>query len=393
MIEEKKLVDRLKNDFLNVYGDNYGVSTYFAPGRVNLIGDHTDYNGGHVFPCALTLGTYAVVRKRHDKILNFYSMNFPDAGIISVESDSISPGNNKLWTEYPLGVIWTYGKKGMLIDSGFDILYYGNIPNGAGLSSSASIEVLTGFVLNELYGFDVPLKELAFLCQYSENEFNRVNCGIMDQFAIAMGKKDNAIFLNTNTLEYKYVPVELNDYSLIVTCSNIVRGLQDSKYNERRSECEKALKELQTKLEIGSLGDMTEYDFHSYKFLIKDDTRKKRAGHAILENLRTIKAVAALEKNDLKEFGKLMNESHFSLSRDYEVTGKKMDALAFAQMEQEGVLGSRITGAGFGGCTVTMVKKSKIEEFKKNVQKIYMDKTGLKAEFFEVSIGAGPRVV
>lgn len=382
--------DIILKKFGEVYGTTEGARAFFAPGRVNLIGEHTDYNGGHVFPCALTIGTYAVARKRNDRKLRFFSMNFEHLGIIESSLDELKPMKEAGWTNYPKGVMWAFGERGMHLDCGLDILLNGNIPNGSGLSSSASVEVVTGFILKSLYGFDVSNQDLALIGQFSENNFNGVNCGIMDQFAIAMGKKDNAIFLDTATLEYEYAPVKLQGAKIVISCSNKKRGLGSSKYNERRSECEMALSEIQSGMGIETLGDLTEEQFESVKMAIKDEDRRKRAKHAVYENQRTIKAVEALKANDIALFGKLMNESHVSLRDDYEVTGEELDTLVEAAWKIDGVIGSRMTGAGFGGCTVSIVKDEAVERFIDQVGKTYKETIGYAADFYAVEIGPGP---
>ena len=383
---QQKLVEK----FTELFGSDGEIRTYFAPGRVNLIGEHTDYNGGHVFPCALTIGTYGVVRKREDRVLRFYSMNFEQLGVITSSLDDLKPDPAADWTNYPKGVIWAFGEKGMEITQGMDLLLYGNIPNGSGLSSSASVEVLTGYILKDLYGCQVTNQDIALIGQYSENKFNGVNCGIMDQFAIAMGKKDHAIFLDTATLEYTYAPIVLKDAKIVISCSNKKRGLGDSKYNERRAECEKALEELQQYAGISSLGDLSEEEFEKYKGAIKDEDRMKRAKHAVYENQRTIHAVEALKNGDLEQFGKLMNESHVSLRDDYEVTGIELDTLAEEAWKVDGVIGSRMTGAGFGGCSVSIVKDDAVDTFIEQVGKAYLEKIGYAADFYVVEIGDGP---
>lgn len=383
---QQKLVEK----FTELFGSDGEIRTYFAPGRVNLIGEHTDYNGGHVFPCALTIGTYGVVRKREDRVLRFYSMNFEQLGVITSSLYDLKPDPAADWTNYPKGVIWAFGEKGMEITQGMDLLLYGNIPNGSGLSSSASVEVLTGYILKDLYGCDVTNQDIALIGQYSENKFNGVNCGIMDQFAIAMGKKDHAIFLDTATLEYTYAPIVLQDAKIVISCSNKKRGLGDSKYNERRAECEKALEELQQYAGISSLGDLSEEEFEKYKGAIKDEDRRKRAKHAVYENQRTIHAVEALKNGDLEQFGKLMNESHVSLRDDYEVTGIELDTLAEEAWKVDGVIGSRMTGAGFGGCSVSIVKNDAVDTFIEQVGKAYLEKIGYAADFYVVEIGDGP---
>lgn len=382
--------DIILKKFGEVYGTTEGARAFFAPGRVNLIGEHTDYNGGHVFPCALTIGTYAVARKRNDRKLRFFSMNFEHLGIIESSLDELKPMKEAGWTNYPKGVMWAFGERGMHLDCGLDILLNGNIPNGSGLSSSASVEVVTGFILKSLYGFDVSNQDLALIGQFSENNFNGVNCGIMDQFAIAMGKKDNAIFLDTATLEYEYAPVKLQGAKIVISCSNKKRGLGSSKYNERRSECEMALSEIQSGMGIETLGDLTEEQFESVKMAIKDEDRRKRAKHAVYENQRTIKAVEALKANDIVLFGKLMNESHVSLRDDYEVTGEELDTLVEAAWKIDGVIGSRMTGAGFGGCTVSIVKDEAVDRFIDQVGKTYKETIGYTADFYVVEIGSGP---
>lgn len=385
--------EKILQKFGEVFGDTTGVKTYFAPGRVNLIGEHTDYNGGHVFPCALTIGTYGVARQRADRKLRFYSMNFEHLGVLESSLDGLKPEKDADWTNYPKGVMWAFEKRGMEIPYGMDLMLFGNIPNGSGLSSSASVEVLTGFILRDMFGFDVTNQDLALIGQYSENNFNGVNCGIMDQFAIAMGKKDHAIFLDTADLSFEYAPIQLEGAKIVIACSNKKRGLGDSKYNERRSECETALAEIQEVVGIKSLGDLTEEQFEQYKTAVKDDARRKRAKHAVYENQRTIKAVAALKANDIEQFGQLMNASHVSLRDDYEVTGIELDTLVEEAWKIDGVIGSRMTGAGFGGCTVSIVKTDAIDSFIEKVGAKYLKKIGYAADFYVVEIGDGPSVI
>ena len=383
----------LLKKFEEVFGDSKGAGVYFAPGRVNLIGEHTDYNGGHVFPCALTIGTYAVARLRDDDKLCLFSMNFEEDGVGESRLADIETKKDGDWRNYPKGIVWAFGKKGYKVDKGLDILYFGNIPNGSGLSSSASIEVLTGFILKELFGFDVTNQDLALIGQFSENQYNGVNCGIMDQFAIAMGKKDCAIFLDTADLSYEYAPIVLKGAKIVILNTNKKRGLGDSKYNERRSECEAALAALQTKLSIKSLGELTEEEFEANKELIGDPVKIKRAKHAVYENQRTIKAVKALKDNDLELFGKLMIASHDSLRDDYEVTGIELDTLVAEALKQQGVISARMTGAGFGGCAVSIVKEEAVPAFIENVGKAYKEKIGYAADFYVVEIGDGPSVL
>lgn len=384
--------DLLKR-FTEVFGDAKDTTVYFAPGRVNLIGEHTDYNGGHVFPCALTIGTYAVARKRTDKNLRFFSMNFETLGVIESTIINLKPEKEADWTNYPKGVMWAFGEKGFELENGMDLLLFGNIPNGSGLSSSASVEVLTGFILRDMYGFEISNQELALIGQFSENQFNKVNCGIMDQFAIAMGKTDHAIYLDTADLSYLYVPVKLEDARIVISCSNKKRGLGDSKYNERRDECEEALRRLQTKMKVKSLGELSSDEFEKHTALIKDEVLIRRARHAVTENERTKLAVDALQKGDLLSFGKLMNQSHVSLRDDYEVTGKELDTLAEVAWKVKGVIGSRMTGAGFGGCTVSIVKNNKIDSFIQEVGQAYEKEIGYAADFYVVEVGPGPQVI
>ena len=350
--------------FKEVFGDGGEIGVYFAPGRVNMIGEHTDYNGGHVFPCALTIGTYGAVRKRTDKKLRFYSMNFEKLGVLESSIEELKPEKEAEWTNYPKGVMWAFAEKGMKADCGLDL---------------------------DLFGFDVTNQDLALIGQFSERNFNGVNCGIMDQFAIAMGKEGHAIYLDTATLDYTYAPIELKDAKIVISCSNKKRGLGDSKYNERRSECETALAELQNVIKIAALGELTKEQFEAHKDAIKDEVRRKRAKHAVYENQRTIQAVNALKNNDVALFGKLMNESHVSLRDDYEVTGKELDTLVEKAWEIDGVIGSRMTGAGFGGCTVSIVKNDAVDTFIKEVGDAYKKEIGYEADFYVVEIGDGPK--
>lgn len=382
--------EKVLQKFEELFGNAEDVRVYFAPGRVNMIGEHTDYNGGHVFPCALTIGTYMAVKKREDRRLRFYSLNFDQLGVLESSIDGMKPEEAAEWTNYPKGVMWAFEGRGFSMDCGLDMVVYGNIPAGSGLSSSASLEVVTGYMLKDLYGFDVTNVDIALIGQYSENNFNGMNCGIMDQFASAMGKKDNAIFLNTADLSYEYAPLVLDGAKILITNSNVKHKLVDSKYNERRSECETALKELQEVVGINGLGDLTEEQFETYKPAIKDEIRRKRAKHAVYENQRTIRAVEALKNKDIELFGKLMNASHVSLRDDYEVSCEEVDVLAQEAWKIPGVIGSRITGGGFGGCTVSIVKDEAVDTFIEKVGAAYEEKVGKKADFYVVDIGDGP---
>ena len=380
----------LEQKFQEVFGAP-AEKHFFAPGRVNLIGEHTDYNGGNVFPCAIDKGTYGLVKKRNDRKFRMYSENFADLGVMEFTLDELTNDKKHDWANYPKGVIKMFLEVGQKIDSGFDILFSGNIPNGAGLSSSASIEMLTAIVLKDLFHLSIDPVEMAQLGKKTENLFIGVNSGIMDQFAVAMGKKDNAILLDCNTLKYDYVPVVLKDEVIVIANTNKRRGLADSKYNERRAECDEALAELQTKLPIKALGELSIEQFEANKDLIKSPIRQKRAKHAVYENQRTLKAQKELSAGNLAEFGKLMNQSHISLRDDYEVTGVELDTLAALAWEQPGVVGSRMTGAGFGGCTVSIVKKDKVDDFIKNVGEAYKNKIGYAADFYIASVSDGAK--
>ncbi|VUX21341.1 Galactokinase [[Ruminococcus] torques] len=383
---KKKLFDM----FAELFGDSEGARFYFSPGRVNLIGEHTDYNGGHVFPCALTLGTYGAARKREDNKIHLYSMNLDSFGVVEASLDDLTNKKEYNWANYPLGVVWAFKEKGHTITSGFDMVIWGNIPNGSGLSSSASLEVLTGVILTDLFEIkDLSMTDLALIGQYSENNFNGCNCGIMDQFAVAMGKKDHAIFLDTSDLSYEYAPCVLDGAKIVITNSKVKHSLVDSAYNDRRNECAAALKALQSELDIQALGDLTPEEFEAHKSLIKDEIPLQRAKHAVYENQRTIDAVTALKAGDIERFGKLMNQSHISLRDDYDVSCEEIDILVDLAWKIPGVLGSRITGGGFGGCTVSIVKDESIDTFIETIGKTYLEKVGHEAEFYTVDIGDG----
>lgn len=384
----------LMEKFKEVYGEGGEIREYFAPGRVNLIGEHTDYNGGHVFPCALTLGTYGLARKREDRKLRFYSANFTKLGVIETSLDDLVPSDEAGWTNYPKGVMWAFEKRGVKFDTGVDFLIYGNIPNGSGLSSSASLEVLTGLMLKDMFGVEqFSMQDLALIGQYSENNFNGMNCGIMDQFASAMGKKDCAIFLDTSTLNYEYAPVVLKDERIVITNSKVKHSLVGSAYNDRRNECETALEELKKVIDIKTLGDLSEEEFEAHKDAITSDICRKRAKHAVYENQRTVKAVKALKEDNVEEFGRLMNASHVSLRDDYEVSCEEIDILVDLAWKIPGVIGSRITGGGFGGCTVSIVKNDAVDTFIDTIGKQYKEKVGHEAEFYVVDIGDGAHVI
>ncbi len=384
----------LKEQFEEKLGAGGDIRTYFAPGRVNLIGEHTDYNGGHVFPCALTLGIYGAARRREDRVIRFFSGNFTKAGIVETSLDDLVPSKEAGWTNYPKGIVWTLKKRGFEIETGFDFMIWGNIPNGSGLSSSAALEVLTGLMLKDLYGFDsLTMQDLAVIGQYSENNYNGMNCGIMDQFASAMGKENCAIFLDTATLAYEYAPIILKDARIVITNSKVKHSLVSSAYNDRRRECEEALSDLQKVVKINSLGDLNEEEFEAHKDAVQSDVCRRRAKHAVYENQRTIHAVDALKAGNIEEFGRLIDASHVSLRDDYEVSCPEIDTLVDLAHEIPGTIGSRITGGGFGGCTVSIVKNESIPEFIEKVGAAYKEKVGHEAEFYVVDAGEGAHIL
>ena len=390
-MKDLEIKEKLKEKFRELFGDSENARFFFAPGRVNLIGEHTDYNGGHVFPCALSMGTYACVKKRQDGLFRFYSLNVESAGVITADENSFKPFQDKQWASYLKGVIWAFQRRGFHFPEGLDLVLYGNIPNGSGLSSSASLEVLMGTILKEVYGLSVSFPEIALIGQYSENNYNGMNCGIMDQFASAMGKKDHAIFLDTASLEFTYAPFVLKEHALIITNTNKKHKLIGSAYNDRRRESEEALKILQKFVEIKTLGDLSDQEFFRLEEKIEDPIIRKRAKHAVLENNRTITAKKALEEGDYHEFGRLMNLSHVSLRDDYEVSCEESDLLCDTAWSLPYVLGSRMTGGGFGGCTVSLVKRDKIKDFEEELQKVYEPKISYPCSFYEAEIADGPR--
>ena len=384
--------EQVRADFAKVFGVE-ADHTFFSPGRINLIGEHTDYNGGHVFPAAISLGTYGAARKRDDQLLRFFSGNFEEKGIIEVPLENLHFEPEHNWTNYPKGVLHFLQEAGHTIDRGMDVYVYGNIPNGSGLSSSASLELLTGVIAEKIFDLNLERLDLVKIGKLTENEFIGVNSGIMDQFAIGMGADQRAIYLDTNTLEYDLVPLDLKDNVVVIMNTNKRRELADSKYNERRAECEKAVEELNRKLSISTLGELDEWSFDEYSYLIEDENRLKRARHAVLENQRTLQARAALQAGDLEKFGRLMNASHVSLEHDYEVTGLELDTLVHTAWEQEGVLGARMTGAGFGGCAIALVGKDAVESFKENVGRKYQEVVGYAPSFYIAEVAGGSRVL
>ncbi|WP_338473277.1 galactokinase [Niallia sp. XMNu-256] len=387
---------KLIQQFQEIFPENSHeekVRLFFSPGRINLIGEHTDYNGGHVFPCAITFGTYGAARKRKDDRIRLHSLNFPNSGVIEFSLSDLNYQKHHGWANYPKGMFRYLLETGAKLSCGLDILIQGNIPNGAGLSSSASLEMLIGVMVNEMFELGLDRLTLVELGKKVENEFIGVNSGIMDQFAVGMGKKDCGILLDCNTLDYQYAPLNLLNYQIIIMNTNKRRELSDSKYNERRQECETALSQLQTELAIDSLGDLSQEDFEANKHLIENETLVKRARHAVYENRRTLKALSSLRSNELKRFGQLMNDSHRSLRDDYEVTGIELDTLVEAAWEQEGTLGARMTGAGFGGCAIAIVETDGVETFIEEVGKKYEETIGHQADFYVANVGEGAKEI
>lgn len=376
----------LEHRFEEIYGRK-AEHAFFAPGRVNLIGEHTDYNGGLVFPCALSFGTYLLMAKRNDQKTHFDSINMDFSATVDANAFVNKPTQ---WIKYPLGVMKEFADRGFDV-FGYDLLYYGNIPNGAGLSSSASIEVVTAVMLNEMTGARLDMVELVKISQKAENVYVGVNCGIMDQFAVGMGKENKAIALDCASLKYDYVPLAMKGYKLVIANTNKKRGLADSKYNERRSECDEAVAAISAVHKIDFLCQLSEEEFEEYSSQIQNETVRRRAKHAVLENQRVIQAIHALKTGDLQTFGQLMNASHKSLKEDYEVTGIELDTLAEEGQQVEGVLGSRMTGAGFGGCTVTLVAEDKVDHYIEKVSQRYKAKVNLEATFYIADVGEGAR--
>lgn len=379
----------LVSQFKKIFDTTKSPEIYFAPGRINLIGEHTDYNSGYVFPASITFGTYALAVKRSDRKLRFFSLNIPETDIIECDLDHVEYDKKHEWANYPKGMIFYLKERGLPIDHGLDILFYGNIPYGAGLSSSASIEMVTGVLLKDMFQLNISQTDLIQLGKQTENEYIGVNSGIMDQFAVGMGKKSHAILLNTYNLFYDYAPLQLEKHVILIMNTNKQRALSESKYNERRKECERALKHLQEKLSIENLSQLTVKQFEQHKHLITDKTIQKRAKHVIYENDRTLRAFEKLKNYDLHAFGRLLNESHQSLAKDYEVTGKELDTIVEAAWDQKGVLGGRMTGAGFGGCAIALVEKNMLDSVINNIQHIYTNVIGYEATFYTATIGHG----
>lgn len=382
-MNQKQMIASYKQTF-----ETEPTHLFFAPGRINLIGEHTDYNGGHVFPAAITFGTYVLMRKREDDVVRFYSENFPETGVIERRLGDLAFREEDDWANYPKAVLHLLQERTQAITTGIDMWFFGNIPNGAGLSSSASIELATAFGLNVIERLDLEPLELVKLGQRAENEYIGVNSGIMDQFAIGMGKRGHAMLLDCDTLACEYAPIDLHGLSIVIMNTNKRRELADSKYNERRAECETALEQLQRALSIQSLGDVTPDTFESNVSLLQDETLVKRARHAVYENDRTLQALVALKENRLEDFGRLMNASHVSLRDDYEVTGKELDTLVEAAWAN-GAIGARMTGAGFGGCAIALVRDEAIDSFRQAVSERYSEEVGYTPTFYVASIGEG----
>lgn len=382
--------EELLKEYETTFGEK-GKDVFFSPGRINVIGEHTDYNGGHVFPAAISLGVYGVYGPREDKKVCLFSGNV-DGDIVEFDIDDTTvEKDDRFWANYFKGMITYLREKYDNIDHGFNLYIKANLPSGSGLSSSAAIEMLMGIILKDEFNLDVDRIALAKMGQRTENEFVGLNSGIMDQFACIMGKKDSAIFLDCNTLDYEYKPLALGDYEIIIMATNKPHTLADSAYNDRVRECHDAVKKLQVKLDIKTLGELDNDTFDEYAYLINNETEIKRARHAVSENQRTLRATKAMQDGDLEKLGRLIDASHVSLHYDYEVTGQELDTLAEASWAQPGVLGARMIGGGFGGSAIAIVKKDQAEAFKKNVGKIYRDKIGYDASFYDAEIVDGTK--
>ncbi|WP_046227104.1 galactokinase [Paenibacillus dauci] len=381
--------EQMKQAFTDKYGAAGDIRVFHAPGRVNLIGEHIDYNGGYVLPAALEFGTALAVRANEDGKVRLASVNFPElAGEFAVET--IGTERTGEWMDYPLGVITVLKQQNQSLTRGYDLLFFGNIPNGSGLSSSASIEVVTGYALISMEQGHIDTVEIAVMSQKAENEFVGVNCGIMDQFAVANGVKDHAILLMCDTLEYERVPFRTGQYKLVIGNTNKRRGLVDSKYNERRSQCEAALAALQPHVDnLNYLAQLTPEQFGLLEEQIQDSIVRDRARHVVEENARVLASVEALRQDDLQQFGQLMNASHESLRDLYEVSCTELDVMVEEARRIPGTLGSRMTGAGFGGCTVSLVHEGDTDLFVQQVGQAYRERTGLEADFYICGVGNG----
>lgn len=385
--------NRLKTGYEKIFGQSEGLSYFYAPGRVNLIGEHIDYNGGYVLPCTLSIGNYAAVSPRSDKKVAVYSENLREQGIIEFDTEHLQYEEADDWANYPKGVYHEMKKLGVTFDKGLNIYYWGNLHSNAGLSSSASIEVLTATIINHMYDARMDKVEIAQLCQRAENQFVGVNCGIMDQFSISVGEENKCVLIDCDSLEYRMIPAEMQNYKIVITNTNKKRGLADSKYNERRSECDRALEIIKGKIAIDELCDMTIEQFEQTKHLLTDEILLKRARHAVYENHRTIKASEYLLNGQLEDFGHLMVQSHESLRDDYEVTCEELDLLFDLSKAFDGVVGTRMTGAGFGGCIVSIVEEDRVGAFIEQIGPRYLEKTNLEASFYVVEVGCGAKKI
>lgn len=387
-----KIVTNLEATFQTVYNQEADY-VFFAPGRINLIGEHIDYSGGHVFPCAITFGTYAAVSKREDRKVRFYSKNFADLGTFEFDLDHLVYDEADSWTNYVKGVLAMMLEDGLELAYGFDVVYDGNIPNGAGLSSSASLEVVSAVIADHINELNLPKMDIVKIALRAENDFVGVQCGIMDQFAVTMGKKDTAMLLDTKTNDFEYAPLDLKDHVIVIMNTNKQRGLSDSAYNERREQCDAALEILNTVKDEEFLCEHDLETLNENKELFEDELVFKRARHAITENLRTVEAAEVLSNDDLEAFGELMNQSHTSLRDDYDVTGKELDTIVAAAQKQDGVYGARVTGAGFGGCGLAIVKEDQVDTFIEAVGKEYKEVIGYAADFYIASPGPGAGLI
>ncbi|MBQ9060660.1 MAG: galactokinase [Firmicutes bacterium] len=389
-MNHQEISKKLKPAFGRLFGDTDGAAGYFAPGRANLIGEHIDYNGGCVLPCALTMGTWAVVRKRRDRMLRFYSLNFPGAGVIRSSLDDLRPLEDDSWSAYIKGVIWALKQRGFGIDWGLDLVLWGDLPGGAGLSSSASLEVLAGFCLKDIHGLPLTALDLAVIGQEAERDYVGVECGIMDQFASAAGRQGKAMLLDTASMDCRYVPLDLPEHALVITNTNVKHDLLDSPYNERRKQCQQALQLVRQFGDRPSLCSVKPQQLETMKAAFDDPIIWRRARHAVSENERVKLAAEALQKGDLKELGRLLNQSHRSLKEDFQVSCRELDILAETAQGLPDVLGSRMMGGGFGGCTISLVRREGLDGFRKTLGQIYREQTGIECTFYEVGPGGGP---
>lgn len=381
-------VTELKQKFIEKYGDGQ-FHGFFSPGRVNLIGEHTDYNGGFVFPCALSFGAYCLIRKTDRKTVKFASLNLPFEAEVPV--DELNKPVGREWVNYPIGVFAQFLKKGVRFEQGADILIFGDVPNGAGLSSSAALEMVTAIAVNEMWEVGLDRLELIKMSQKAEHEFAGVMCGIMDQFVSGMGQAGHAVFLNCDTLDYDLVPVQLDGIKIVISNTNSPHKLDSGMYNKRVSECHAAVDAISRYKPIKVLAEVSWEEFQELEDKIEDMTARKRARHVISEIARTETAVQELRAGNIQNFGQLMNGSHDSLRDDYEVTGEELDTMVDEARKIDGVVGSRMTGGGFGGCTVSLVKEEAIEAFISEVGKNYKTRTGLNPEFYVAEIGDGAK--